>query len=89
MKVIQLNIAGIGDVELREPSLKAVRPFLSMMGTDTQGFMLEVLNVSVYQDGDQVKDVDELIGLSTLSELIPKITELLGFDNEDAEPGND
>ncbi|RLC36041.1 hypothetical protein DRH27_05855 [Candidatus Falkowbacteria bacterium] len=89
MRSIETTIEGIGKVELREPPLKVVRPFLALMGSDTQGFMLEVLNVSVYKDGEQVTGVDEKIGLSALSGLIPVITDLLGFDSEETDPGND
>jgi len=80
---IEFPIEGIeGTLELREPSVSAVRPFLTLMGEDTQGFLLEVLNVSVYADGVLVDNALEKIGLSILSELTPMITTLLGFDEE-------
>jgi len=85
MKILPITfpVDGIeGTLELREPSVSAVRPFLAMMGQDTQGFLLEVLNVSVYADGVLVENALEKIGLSKLADLTPMITELLGFDEE-------
>ncbi len=87
MKVISVDaIDGIpGSLELREPSISMIRDKMPMMATDTQAFMLEVLAVSLFADGVLVPDLLDKIGLSELTELTPKVTELLGFGDE----GND
>ncbi len=81
---IDFKIDGIdGSLELREPSVGVIKPHLHLMQEDTQAFMLEVLNVSLYADGKPVDNVLDKIGLSSLVELTPLVTELLGFGEEE------
>ncbi|RLC39119.1 hypothetical protein DRH27_00535 [Candidatus Falkowbacteria bacterium] len=90
MRVLQTDIPGIGPCELREPLLKTVRPFLGLIGTDTQEFMINILNVCVYQGDQHIANVDNVIGLSALQSLMPLLSELLGFDEEpEGDEGND
>lgn len=85
MKIVPIGfeIDGLGgSLELREPSVSAIRPFMHLMSEDTQSFLLEVLNVSLYMSGQPVPDALDKIGMSELSRLIPLVTELLGFEDE-------
>lgn len=90
MKTIKLDIEidGIpGSLELREPSVSAIRPHMDLMQSNTSDFMLEVLAISLYEDGILVPNVLDKIGLSEMTELMPMITELLGFGGDDEENG--
>lgn len=89
MKIIPIDpIDGIpGSLELREPPVSAIRGDLGLMSSDTQSFMLRVLEVSLYADGQPVPDVLDKIGLSELTTLTPMITDMLGFGED--EEGND
>lgn len=84
MKTISIGtIEGIGDnCELREPTLKQIRPFMAAMSTDTQAFMMDLLTIAVYCNGEQVQNIDEKIGLSTMMQLVPELTELMGFEDD-------
>lgn len=72
-----------GQLELREPSLNQVTPLLDLMSTDTRGFMLQVLNMSLYEDGVLVENSLDRIGMSHLGDLTDLLMELLGFDKDD------
>lgn len=87
MKIISVgNIDGIGECELREPPISAIRDKMALMADDSQQFMLEVLAVSLYSNGEPVDNALDKIGLSDLSKLTPQITEILGFGDD---AGND
>ena len=90
MKEINIDVAGLGAVVLKEPTISQVKPFLSMMGEDTQGFLISILDVCVFDsNGKHIPDVTSKVGLSALVELTPKITELMGFDTPGEDEGED
>lgn len=91
MKSIKTSIPDLGQVELREPTVAQIKPFMGLMSTDTQAFLVAVLDVIVFKDGKHIPDVTSQIGLSVLLDLMPRVTELLGFDaeGEKAPEGND
>lgn len=80
------NIDGIGECELREPTIGDLRPHMQLMSDDTSAFMMEVLNVTMYCNGERIENALEKIPFSNLTVLMPKVTELLGFGDDE---GND
>jgi len=80
---IDLEIEGLdGELTLVEPSVAMVRSFIGLMETDTKGFMINVLEISLYQDGLPVEDTLNKVGLGAMMKILPKLTELLGFDSD-------
>lgn len=81
---ILFDIDGIpGKLELGEPSVAKVRPFISLMGGDAQEFMLEMLNISLYCNGEPVVNALDQIGISSMTKLMPLVTELMGFGDDE------
>ena len=79
MKTINVEIDGVGQCELREPSIAALRDKIHLMETNSQEFLIEVLGVALHDNKGKVVPLD-LVPFGAMPSLMTSLTKLLGFD---------